>query len=104
MMGNVNSPRLQPKFRLHPLIHSFGSREDTATCGGVSERARVGIKVCNSQSGWRVGRASRRRCQEISTIKAFDLLRFPLAKTNFDWESVGGPGHPKKGNLKATRI
>ena len=36
-----------PKWRLHLLIHTFGSRKDTTTCGGGSERARVWIKVCN---------------------------------------------------------
>ncbi len=35
---------------LHPLIHTFGSRKDTTTCGGGSERARVWIKVCNVHS------------------------------------------------------
>jgi hypothetical protein len=33
--------------RYHPLIHTFGSRKDTTTCGGGSERAIVWIKVCN---------------------------------------------------------
>jgi len=36
-------------WRLHPLIYTFGSRKDTTTCGGGSERARVWIKVCNPQ-------------------------------------------------------
>jgi hypothetical protein len=36
-----------PEFILHPLIHTFGSRKDTTTCGGGSERAIVWIKVCN---------------------------------------------------------
>ncbi len=50
MMKNVNSPRTQQKFRLHPLIHTFGSRKDTTTYGGGSKRARVWIKVCNIHS------------------------------------------------------
>ena len=33
-----------------PLIHTFGSREDTTTYWGDSEMAKVWIKVCNSQS------------------------------------------------------
>jgi hypothetical protein len=30
-----------------PLIHTFGSRKDTTTCEGGSERVKVCIKVCN---------------------------------------------------------
>jgi len=32
-------------FVLHPLIYTFSSREDTTTCVGGSERAKVWIKV-----------------------------------------------------------
>ena len=33
------------------LIYSFSSEKDATTCGDGSERAKVCIKVCNSQSG-----------------------------------------------------
>jgi hypothetical protein len=39
------------KVTLHPLIHTFGSRKDTTTCGGGSEGARVWIKGCNPYFG-----------------------------------------------------
>ncbi len=49
MMSYIKSGTFLGKFTLHPLIHTFGPKKDTTTCGGGSERARVWIKVCNMQ-------------------------------------------------------
>ena len=35
--------------RLHPLIQILSSDRHSTTCGGGSERAKVGIKVCDTR-------------------------------------------------------
>ncbi len=53
--------------------------------------------LCPPPSNEWIGRASRRRCEEIHVIKAVTLLRLPLEKTNFDSETVTDNGIKKLG-------
>jgi hypothetical protein len=52
MLRNMNPFRSLSKLILHPLIHSFSLARETTTCGGSSEKARMGIKVCYMKSHW----------------------------------------------------
>ena len=59
VMRYVKVFRSLSKFVLHPLIHTFSSEKNTAISGEGSERAKVGIKVCNSHSRWTVRRGGK---------------------------------------------
>ena len=44
MMSNVNSPRSQQKFKLHPLIHTFPQANSPQNMGVGCQKQKCGLK------------------------------------------------------------